>query len=359
MSGAPVSVVFLGPTLPRAEAEALLPGVLVLPPARQGSVFRAVRAHRPSAIGLVDGAFLDVPAVWHRELLWALEQGIPVHGAASMGALRAAELHRFGMRGAGAVFAAYRDGALPGWDEPFEDDDEVAVIHAPAEAGGGALSDAMVDLRWTLARAEAAGAVERAARDGLARAMKALHFPARSVAALRAAADPALSAWIGTHHASLKAEDARAMLRAMAAGAGTEAPPFRMERALVWERFVAGHDEVDAREAAALGLLARDAAAWDAAARAALGRMAALRDAPEGDGAAAELGPFRQARGLAMRADVDAWLAGNGLAAPELERLLGEEGRLRAAARAPGLRRAMLDVLRLEGQYAALLSRVR
>src|SRR3954453_22610245 len=116
------AVVFLGPTLPRAQAASLLPGGRVLPPARQGDVFRAVRAHRPRCIGLVDGAFLDVPAVWHREILWAMERGVRVMGGASMGALRAAELHAFGMQGVGQVFAAYRDGALPGWDPPFEDD---------------------------------------------------------------------------------------------------------------------------------------------------------------------------------------------------------------------------------------------
>ena len=45
-----------------------------------------------------------------------------------MGALRAAELHAFGMRGVGRIFEAFRDGEL-------EDDDEVAVVHGPAEPG--------------------------------------------------------------------------------------------------------------------------------------------------------------------------------------------------------------------------------
>ena len=90
-------VVFLGPTLGHDDARALLPNARFLPPARQGDVYRAVRAHDPKKIGLVDGVFLNVPAVWHREILWALEQGVEVFGAASMGALRAAELDDFGM----------------------------------------------------------------------------------------------------------------------------------------------------------------------------------------------------------------------------------------------------------------------
>ena len=105
------AIVFAGPTLPADAVAALLPEATVLPPARQGDIFRAVRAHRPIALGLIDGVFLHEPAVWHREILWALHQGIHVFGAASMGALRAAELAPFGMRGVGRVFGAYRDGA--------------------------------------------------------------------------------------------------------------------------------------------------------------------------------------------------------------------------------------------------------
>ncbi|MBV5331336.1 tfuA protein, partial [bacterium] len=66
--------------------------------------------------------------------------------ASSMGALRAAELHVFGMVGIGRVFADYRDLI-------HEDDDEVAVIHGPAELGYPALSEAMVNIRATIAQA--------------------------------------------------------------------------------------------------------------------------------------------------------------------------------------------------------------
>lgn len=356
------AVVFLGPTLPHAEAARLLPGAILLPPARQGDVLRAVRTHRPAAIGLIDGAFLDVPAVWHREILWALQEGVPVLGAASMGALRAAELHPYGMRGVGEVFAAYRDGCLPGWDEPFEDDDEVAVVHAPAAAGGHALSDAMVDLRDTLARAEAAGAVGRTTRDALAAETKRLHFPERSVMRLQAAAcgagETALADWIGANHRSRKAEDARELLRALDAGGHATPPPFRMERALVWERFVAAYRDESPQGTAVLARLAQDEAAWRATARDALGRAAVLdaaANAKLGDARAA-LDRFRRERGLLRRADIDAWLDANGIAAPELERLLREEAVLDAAVgrAGDGLCGAMLDLLRLSGRYAEL-----
>ena len=55
-----------------------------------------------------------------------MQAGIHVYGAASIGALRAAELDAFGMRGIGRIYEDFREGVL-------EDDDEVAVLHGPEE----------------------------------------------------------------------------------------------------------------------------------------------------------------------------------------------------------------------------------
>ena len=66
---------------------------IYLPPVSQGDVYRAC-AKRPEAIAIIDGYFERVPAVWHKEILWAMSQGIQVFGSSSMGALRAAELAR-------------------------------------------------------------------------------------------------------------------------------------------------------------------------------------------------------------------------------------------------------------------------
>jgi hypothetical protein len=143
-------VVFLGPTLPQDEARAVF-DAQYLPPAGHGDVLRAA-LHRPRAIALVDGVFDTLAAVWHKEILFAVSDGVHVYGAASMGALRAAELDRFGMRGVGAVYRAYADGMR-------EDDDEVAVAQADAEYGFRALSDSMVDVRATLDAAVANGIV--------------------------------------------------------------------------------------------------------------------------------------------------------------------------------------------------------
>ena len=61
-----------------------------------------------TVIGLIDGLYEDRAAPWHKEILFALENGAQVFGAASMGALRAAECADFGMIGVGAVFERYR-----------------------------------------------------------------------------------------------------------------------------------------------------------------------------------------------------------------------------------------------------------
>jgi hypothetical protein len=231
-------VVFAGPTVAAPEIAARA-RCLHLPPARQGDVWRAVRAHAPTTIALIDGLFLQVPAVWHRELLWALSQGVAVWGAASMGALRAVELAPFGMRGVGRVFAAYRDGAWPGFPEPFEDDDEVAVVHAPAEAGSTPLSDAMVDLRATLLAAVAAEVIDQATCLDLARRMKRVHFPNRSFAMLATIAPAPLRRWLPGNCIRQKFLDAIELLDAVGGDcARAEAPAFHFERALVWERFV-------------------------------------------------------------------------------------------------------------------------
>ena len=162
------TVVFAGPTI-RAEDVRSLGAAQCLPPVRQGDIYRVASRQRPRAIGIVDGVFQHVASVWHKEILWAMASGIHVFGAASMGALRAAELHSFGMVGVGRVFEAYRSGALePYGDASFEDDDEVAVIHGPPETGYLALSEAMINIRETLAAAERGGIIAGATRAALA-----------------------------------------------------------------------------------------------------------------------------------------------------------------------------------------------
>jgi hypothetical protein len=164
-------IVFSGPSLPRAAVEAA--GVEWRPPLAQGDLYRAA-LERPSVIGVVDGYFEVVPTVWHKEILWAMAQGIRVYGAASIGAIRAAELADFGMIGVGKIYEEFRSGVL-------QDDDEVALLHGPEEVGFIALTEPMVNVRATVERARAAGNVNAEAAGRIVAAAKGLYYKERTL----------------------------------------------------------------------------------------------------------------------------------------------------------------------------------
>lgn len=165
--------VFIGSTIEEREARQWLDAVY-LPPATQGDILGLLR-HEPKIIGIIDGSYDNTPAVWHKEILLALERGIQVVGASSMGALRAAELHTFGMIGVGEIFESYRDGLI-------EADDEVAVHHAGGEYGYRALSEALVNIRKTLQMAQAQGIIQPVTHQALIEIERRTPFWQRSYA---------------------------------------------------------------------------------------------------------------------------------------------------------------------------------
>ncbi|AUX76891.1 TfuA-like protein [Sinorhizobium fredii] len=186
-------LVFLGPTLRLDEARAVLDAIY-LQPAAQGDILLAAHAFRPRAMVLIDGRFEDRPAVRHKEILWAMAQGIVMVGGASMGALRAAELGDFGMIGVGLIYRWYRRWALSSRMEgcvsppALAPDDAVAVHSGPAELGFLQLTDALVDLQRTfstLMRRRVISAAERAQLTTMARNM---NFRDRTLAAVLGAA---------------------------------------------------------------------------------------------------------------------------------------------------------------------------
>lgn len=165
-----MKVVFVGPSLPDARDRAA-PGIEIRPPACQGDVMRAIR-QGATAIGLIDGLFEFVAPVWHKELLYALCDGIPVMGAASMGALRAAECAAFGMTGIGRIFEDYRDGRRV-------DDGDVALLHGPAELGYPAVTIPIVNIDATLERAHEIGLLGKTDVRLLASAARGIFFKER------------------------------------------------------------------------------------------------------------------------------------------------------------------------------------
>lgn len=171
-----MKVLFVGPSLGSdlAATRAMSPRIDFRPPAACGDILKAVE-DGATAIGLVDGYFGDLPSVWHKEILYALEHDVAVAGGASMGALRAAECAPFGMVGLGSIFEDYETGRLL-------DDEAVALVHAPQELGWLPLSVPWVDFEPTIEALYAGGEISPGERKKLLLAGRFLHFSERTYA---------------------------------------------------------------------------------------------------------------------------------------------------------------------------------
>lgn len=170
-----MKVLFAGPTLP--DARTLVGDDIVLrAPAELGDILRATQ-EGATAIGLVDGHFEQVAPVWHKEILFALSVGVHVYGAASMGALRAAECATFGMIGVGRIYGQYAAGEL-------EDDADVALLHGPAELGHLPLTLPLVNVVATLEDLRQRQLIDAAAALQLLQAARALFYKRRTWSAI-------------------------------------------------------------------------------------------------------------------------------------------------------------------------------
>lgn len=165
----PNPIIFLGPSLPVADARAVLDADY-RPPVQRGDVLTAAEA-RPPLIGVIDGVFLATLPPSPMEVLRALRTGVPILGAASLGALRAVELEPFGMIGVGRIYQMYRRRQLTA-------DDEVALVFAPSDYRPA--SEPLVNMRHALAHARRAGVIEERERRQLVRLAQARYFPERS-----------------------------------------------------------------------------------------------------------------------------------------------------------------------------------
>lgn len=343
-------IVFAGPTLSPRDA----PGFEFRPPAARGDLYCAAR-ERPAAIGLIDGYFDERPAVLHKEILWALSEGIPVYGAASMGALRAAELHAFGMRGVGRIFEDYRDGRLIA-------DDAVALEHGPPEAGYPNLSEPLVNIEATLASAVRGGVASIDQAETLCTQARALHYRDRTWRrVLEKTSHAHLLPWVLANRVDQKRIDALQMLEAMRAAAPAPAPNFRFQHTDLWQDVV---DRAGLRAAASLGerdyLLDEVRLApgledlrWRAMARRLLRRSTATPSAE-----AASIAELRRRLGLYRKEALDEWLAANALGEQDFHRLATETLALSRSLDTDWAE-AMVDELRLAGRLDPIRSRAR
>jgi hypothetical protein len=369
--------IFTGPTISAADGRGEIDACF-LPPVAQGDLYRVALAG-PRAIGIIDGYFERMPAVWHKEILWALSQGILVYGSASMGALRAAELARFGMIGVGTIFEAYRDGLL-------EDDDEVAVAHASANDGYRTTSEPMVNIRATLSRAHTDGVIGDATRLTLERIAKELFYPERVYSTLfeeganrglPSGELAALERWIPAGRINRKREDALAMLRVMRADLQSDpaqSPPFSFEHTVFFDRLVNSAGEIASDVNGLAEMISGDELVeellldGDLYARALQGALArhlalleALRQDFTIDDESQEVAivDFRRFHGV-LDGGLDSWLASNQISSSQFRELLREDALVRRLVMYRigwDVRRRLSDELRLMGEYARVASR--
>jgi hypothetical protein len=170
-----MKVVFVGPSLPDC-AQLVTQDIMVLPPAKCGDVHLAAQ-NGATHIGLIDGTFENGMSVWHKEIIYALEAGVFIAGASSMGALRAAECAAFGMKGIGKIFNDYHSGAR-------NKDADVALIFAPQELGYQPLSVTLVDFEATVASLLQTAKIHPAMASKLLAAAARLFYKRRTLQAI-------------------------------------------------------------------------------------------------------------------------------------------------------------------------------
>lgn len=240
-------VVFVGPTLSLADAERALPGAEFLGPARRGDIARAVLNGPPTAVVLIDGLFNTVPAVVHKEILYALSKGVRVIGASSMGALRAAELWTYGMEGVGEIFRRFQSG-------DWESDDEVAVTHGPAESGFRVSSVALANIRIGLEEACQRTILHPDQAARIVDELRSVFYPERSWQAVYAIAAEvglsndeigALKSFVAAEQPDAKRDDAldalrfvRAWLESPDAHPAPAVAAFHFEPTVFWRRLL-------------------------------------------------------------------------------------------------------------------------
>ncbi|MEU3221904.1 TfuA-like protein [Streptomyces sp. NPDC006976] len=235
---------FVGPTLPPGERPDN--GFSYLPPVRHGDLF-ALDPRPGDRILLVDGVYQHFAPIRHKEILAMLARGVDVAGAGSLGALRAAELDAFGMRGFGRVYEQARDGRLVA-------DSDVALLHADDGEGRG-LTIPLVGVRHAVEELVATGELGAEAAADAERVAARLHFTERSAQALLRAAGPArgavetVLARIGAQ-GDVKKQDALHALSVLAEEDAAPAPGTRagaMSAESVWRSSYGREGEFDHR----------------------------------------------------------------------------------------------------------------
>lgn len=367
-------VVFLGPSLSVKEAKQYLDAEY-LPPCAMGDVLRCLN-NNPSAILIVDGFFEQCPAVWHKEILFALSEGTPVYGCSSMGALRAAELHSFGMIGLGKIFEDFASCRL-------EDDDEVTVVHSEQADGYRPVSEAMVNIRYALNEALKLGLLTDTEVNTLVQSAKSMFYPKRNWQALiQVAANfmdgdahSRFSDWVfGGTRPNQKGLDAITALQQLAQDLKDnkpfEVPDFDFEPTCYWDKVVDEYSSVgDGQEGSVQTRSLLNHARLFSKDKTQLLKNALLISLVEKDLTSIPFSTeqlhqamtvFRRNRGLNSPQQLQQWMQSNELDEAATIALIELEYKLdiHLASKQKNIDKHLLNVMKLSGQYGTALAGV-
>lgn len=230
-----MKLLYAGPSLSGADPD--LGDIVLRPPAAHGDLARAV-LQGVDVIGLVDGLFDAVAAVWHKEILFALSRGVRVLGGASMGALRAAECAPFGMEPIGRIALSYLEGSR-------DDDADVGLVHAPAELDYQPLTEPFVDIEATLDRLVGLGLLAAGERAHILAHARTIFFGERTLdqlipPPLQHRRDAILSAY-KAHRVPQKQRDALELIMRLRSLPDRRdfAPSFTLAESPMWRRRLA------------------------------------------------------------------------------------------------------------------------
>lgn len=147
------TVAFVGGSLRKSE-QICNAGIVYTAPAEQGDMLAAILAGFRNLL-IIDGYFHSKFPCTTFEVMLALEQGLNVFGAASIGALRAVELDHYGMTGTGYVYEYLRRHAI----KPYH---IVAQTYRPDDT---VLTPPLIEIIYFLECATAEGVINQTDAD--------------------------------------------------------------------------------------------------------------------------------------------------------------------------------------------------
>ncbi|MBF6438343.1 TfuA-like protein [Nocardia cyriacigeorgica] len=202
------------------------------PPIKHGDLFGSTLGAEETIV-VIDGLYHQNPALRHKEYLHALAIGARLIGASSIGAIRGAELSRFGMEVVGVVGRWYQQGDI-------DSDADVAVAHLDEEHGWRPLSVPLVNVRYAAQRS----GLDIPIAERTVAIAREIFYAERSEAALANAIEGELGADVAaavlperklrTEHDVKKLDALAALRRAHFAGAASEDDGAQLMAAADW-----------------------------------------------------------------------------------------------------------------------------